>query len=492
VSKLAFFVVLAVLRTSRTTKKPFDFKPEQMPFKIIRVNPKRKDYSIVNPLQNSGRDEKDCRMVLNRIKFLLPISRRRNLKNSIQPIQKISKAEARRFMLSHQGLLPPQQRSGPEGVLEFFHRVGCIQFDPVNVVERNPELVLQARISAYQPELLDDLLYGKRALIDGFDKVTSIYSVEDWPAFSHRRRSVRTEHHRRADLEDAFMEKMIQTVRERGPISSLDFEETIRINGYWGADMRIERFALERLLGLGDILIHHRTGSRRYYDLSERILSPSIYNAPDPFSTFESYQEWHVQRRIGGIGIAYPGSGESWLGISNTKSQGRWDTLKRLVEKGLVLPVEIEDIPERTFFMRTSDWQRFTIESDPAKNNTRIVFLGPLDNLLWDRDVIRWVFDFDYTWEVYKPATIRQYGPYTLPVLFGERFIARFDPKFDKKKRTLMINNWWWENEYARDGDTYQALEASFKDFLRFLKADRIQLGESLREGELQFLEKVM
>lgn len=413
------------------------------------------------------------------------------MRNSIQPLLKISKDEARRFILNHQGLLPHQHGSGPDDVLGYFRRVGCIQFDPVNVVAHNPELVLQARIKDYRPEILEDLLYQKHALIDGFDKVASIFTVEDWPAFFHRRQHVRTEHARRGDLEDEFMEKMIQAVRERGPLSSLDFEETVRINGYWGVDMRIERFALERLLGLGEILIHHRTGSRRYYDLPERILPASIYNAPDPFDSFEAYQEWHVLRRIGGIGIVNPGAGESWLGIVNTMSQGRWDTLKRLVAKGLVLPVEIEDIPERTFFMRSSDWQRFTQQTLVAQHNPKAVFLGPLDNLLWDRDLIRWLFDFDYTWEVYKPAKIRQYGPYTLPVLFGERFIARFDPRLEKKKHTLNINNWWWEKGFMPDEETYNAVAAGLAHFLRSLNANRIQLNESLKNGELKFLETI-
>ena len=50
-----------------------------------------------------------------------------------------------------------------------------------------------------------------------------------------------------------------------------------------------------------------------------------------------------------------------------------------------------------------------------------MAFIGPLDNLIWDRDLIRWLFEFDYTWEVYKPAAQRQYGHYVLPVLYGDR-----------------------------------------------------------------------
>lgn len=411
------------------------------------------------------------------------------MKNSIHPALILPKSEARRFMLNHQGLLPPRQWTGAEGVIEFIRRVGCIQFDPVNVVERNPELVLQARVGAYTPALLDDLLYGRRVLLDGFDKVASIYPIEDWPAFSHRRRGVREYHDQRADLEEAFMQKMIQTVGERGPLSSLDFEETVRINGYWGADMRIERFALERLLSLGDILIHHRAGSRRYYDVPERILPPSILSTPDPFADFKAYQDWHVLRRIGGMGIAYHSSTETWLGIFDTKAPGRWESLMRLVDKGLVLPVEIEDVPQRTFFVRAEDWQRYQKTPALVKKAPEITFLGPLDNLLWDRNLIRWVFDFEYTWEIYTPVHKRKYGPYTLPVLYGETLVGRVDSKLDKKKRTLAINNWWWEKGIKPDEEMVQALTEGYRQFLVFLKAEKIQVNDQLKP-ELGFLEK--
>jgi uncharacterized protein YcaQ len=56
--------------------------------------------------------------------------------------------------------------------------VGCIQFDPLDIVGHNSELVLQARVADFQPAMLQDLLYRDRKLVDGWDKVMSIYHVE--------------------------------------------------------------------------------------------------------------------------------------------------------------------------------------------------------------------------------------------------------------------------------------------------------------------------
>ena len=407
------------------------------------------------------------------------------MKNSITPVITLDKMTARRFMLSHQGLLPPRRWQGSEGILEFIRRTGCIQFDPVNVVTRNPELVLQARIANYRPELLDDLLYKSRLLIDGFDKVSSIHLAADWPAFTrYRKKLYRQFVNRWKELDAPFLEKMLDLVRERGPVSSLEFEKTVHTNGYWGTPMNIERLALEQLLAQGDILIHHRNGNRRYYEITQRILPAELIAAPDPFASLESYHDWHVLRRIGSAGIASPTASEFWLGILEMKSSQRWESLKRLAAQGVVVPAAIEELPERIFFVRRSDWERFKTEAEIKPGEAEAVILGPLDNLLWDRELLRMLFDFNYTWEVYKPKHLRTYGPYTLPVLMGDKFIARFDPKLDRTTKTLLIKAWWWEKDHALDETTATGLLRGFGKFAGSLGAERIQLDGAFGEGD--------
>lgn len=73
--------------------------------------------------------------------------------------------------------------------------------------------------------------------------------------------------------------------------------------------------------------------------------------------------------------------------------------------------------------------------------------IAPLDNLLWDRAMILQLFGFDYTWEVYVPAAERKYSYYVIPVLGGDRFIARFEPQLAKTQ--IQISNWWWEKDFT-------------------------------------------
>ena len=108
---------------------------------------------------------------------------------------------------------------------------------------------------------------------------------------------------------------------------------------------------------------------------------------------------------------------------------------------------------------------------------------------MWDRSLLRWVYDFDYVWEVYKPAAQRKYGYYVLPVLYGDRFVARFDPAFDKKTRKLTISNWWWEEGVQPDEAMQAAIAASFGGFMGYLDASSIQLGEEVaREKPLRWV----
>ena len=113
---------------------------------------------------------------------------------------KLSKAEARAFLLEYHFLSPSSSLKNKKGILEYFKRVGSIQYDPLNIVGNNHELVLQSRILSFTPSLVNELLYKERLLFDGWDKNMSICLIEDWPNFN-RRRKVCFDHYSDRDKE---------------------------------------------------------------------------------------------------------------------------------------------------------------------------------------------------------------------------------------------------------------------------------------------------
>ena len=331
--------------------------------------------------------------------------------------------------------------------MDFVRHAGCVQFDPINVVGRNPDLVLQSRVANYRPALLEELLYTDRQLLDGWDKMAAIYLITDWPYFARRRVYMRERQDARYNLSEEIMSAVMAAVRERGPLSSIDLKRMDKVDWHWGQPVRVVRASLERLYTWGELGIHHRVGTRRVFDLIERLLPAGLLAAPDPNETDEDYQNWRVLRRVGGLGLANPSATEYWGTIwgmtLGAKSVVRRAALTRLVERGDLAAVAVEDAPKRTFFIRTADLPTLEAVQTATSPKPQAAIIGALDNFVWDRSLLRWVFDFDYVWEVYKPAAKRKYGYYVLPVICGDRFVARFDPAFDKKTRELTITNWW-------------------------------------------------
>jgi hypothetical protein len=403
--------------------------------------------------------------------------------NQLTPTLTIRKSDARRFLLAYHFLWPPRHLSGKEGALQFMRRVRCVQFDPVNVVGWNPDLVFQSRVKDYTSRILDELLYADRLLWDGFDKVQSIYLSEDWPAFARRR-----DHHRdhRWFTEEQVLQVeplILAAIRERGPLSSIDLEQQASIDGFWGVPIRAERAALEDLYNMGAIGIHHRVGTRRYFDLTERLLPPEICHASDPNETLEDYQRWHILRRIASLGLGHASATEAWQGIIGVKGPERRTILADLVRHGDLLAVEIEEIPRQVFFLRSQDADLLDqVIGDPPPE-PRAALLAPLDNILWDRALVRRVFDFDYVWEVYKPAEKRTYGHYVLPVLYGERFIARCEPLLDRKANQLVLRNWWWETDVQPDEAMLAALRECLAAFRDYLEVGSIRFEEAVSSG---------
>jgi hypothetical protein len=233
---------------------------------------------------------------------------------------------------------------------------------------------------------------------------------------------------------------------------------------------------------MGELLVHHRVGSRRFFDLAENLLPAEIHKAPEPNRTEEVFQDWQVLRRIGGLGLASSGGPGYWQPMLGMTGETRRKVLRRLAEHDELIVVGIEGIPKHTFFLRTIDLPTFEKVQRGRRPGAQAAWIGALDNLTWDRNLIRQIFDFEYTWEVYKPVAQRKYGYYVLPVLYGDRFIARVEPILDRESRTLVLRNWWWEEGVQLDDPMTSALVTCLAAFMRYLGVETVKLGENVSD----------
>ena len=405
----------------------------------------------------------------------------------------ISKKQARRFLLAYQGLTSPHEYHGKFGILNYIDRVGCIQFDPLNIVGHNSELVLQARVAGFRPEMLQDLLYEERKLLDGLDKNMSIYRVEDWPYFQRWREAARHRSGKSADAVRSVLPEVREAIKHRGPISSLDLKFNEIVEWDW-AESRLARAALESMYLWGELAIHHKVHTRKMYDFAHQCLPEELLQTPDPNETIDQYHDWHVLRRIGSVGMLWNRSGEVWLGIHSTRnkysiaSEERKAALERLVDQSAIIQAEVEGIRE-PFYLRCRDLPLFDQALTKDDSQPRAIVMAPLDNLLWDRRMLKKIFEFDYKWEVYVPKDKRRYGYYILPILYGDQFVARFEPGYEKKQDILAIKNWWWEAEVNPSEQMKNDIVLCFRRFLQYLGANRLEIDrQTLEQGSLEWL----
>ena len=143
-------------------------------------------------------------------------------------------------------------------------------------------------------------------------------------------------------------------------------------------------------------------------------------------------------------------------------------------------------------FYISSEYLRLMKEVKTKINNRNTAsIIAPLDNLLWDRRMIKKIFDFDYKWEVYTPKNERKYGYYVLPVLYNDRFIARFEPLRDRKNNALIIKNWWLEPRVRVTEGMKTALVDSIKDFASYLEVSDVIFDDEKPIRNLNWIKKI-
>ena len=382
--------------------------------------------------------------------------------------------QARQFILLRQGLLGEHRFIGKNGAYQYVRQVGCIQFDPVDVCGRNAELTLQSRVKGITRKTLSDLLYRDRLLVDYSDKELSIWPSEDWPYFAgYRKKSI--EHGNQFAGIPELEEKAVAYIRKHGPVSSdtLPIEGTIfwhssmHWSGHWDKDSLAARSVLEQLYTDGVLLIHHKTGSRKYYDLADKYLPPELLSAPNPCPDEASWLCWRVKRRIGAVGLLWNRNSTAWLGI-NMATEQRNASFDRLEKDGIITPVQVEGI-RFPLYMLTEDLPLLaSVTAGQASLKPRLEFLAPLDPMLWDRKLIEAVWGYRYSWEIYTPVVKRKYGYYVLPVLWGDRLIGRIEPKADRKAKSLTVQNVWLEPGVRRTKKLSGQIDRAVQRLARF------------------------
>lgn len=197
----------------------------------------------------------------------------------------LTKQQARQFLLLKHGLMNSYRFVGKQGVVDFVSQVGCIQYDPIDVCGKNAELVLQSRVKGFNKEMLEELLYQDRLLVDYPDKNLAIIPLEDWPYFGRYRQAARQHEQAFPQMKD-LKGQVLTSIQNNGPLSSqelkLDGDFTWQSAIHWSGGTNVSRSMLEQMYSSGELIIHHKKGTRKYYDVAKNHIPPDLLNAPEP------------------------------------------------------------------------------------------------------------------------------------------------------------------------------------------------------------------
>jgi uncharacterized protein YcaQ len=379
----------------------------------------------------------------------------------------ISREQARRFLAIY--------HFTPTDVVGTMERLATVQYDPLNPVGRNPDLVFQARVPGYQVDDWQKAAYNERLIYDAWDKMACLVPVSDWPMRALIREKYRPYHDREILQSEAEVANgILETIDAKGPLSSLEFEDRQRVgaNHSWYGQTRTKRI-MRSLWACGLLITHHRKNGRHYYERPERVI-PAEHFQRTPLLDGEEYHRWIITRRQQSMGL-FPRTAEAAIWASCGSSAENKFAIAHLVEAGVLTPVHVGE-KKLPYYMLTSTLDLLDASLPPP----RMILLGPLDSMLWDRKTLHYIFDFDYVWEVYKPEKLRRWGYYVLPVFYGDRFVARVDSRLEKGIWT--IARWWWEDDVIPDAGMLDALRVALERFIYYLRADGVIVGEGVDE----------
>lgn len=397
---------------------------------------------------------------------------------------KISLGTARKLTLWKQGFHSwpnPEKRH----VLEVIRRLGCVQIDTINVVERSHYLALWSRLGTYRKEYLDQLLHPDRKVFEFWAHAACIIPMEHYRYYIHSMKQYRQELKARAERrlkEKAYLvDQVLNEIRQKGPMRSSDFkdERKRRRRGWW--DWKPAKTALEMLFNSGILMVAYRRNFQRYYDLTENVL-PSHIEITEPSE--EERRRFFICKTFDALGVAKLRDVSSyyyqWSTRASLSGEVLEKTFEQLLNDDVLGEVTIEGVRE-PHYMLSSDYEvAQKVDEGEIGSFDELTFLSPFDNLTWSKDRDKTLFDFVPKLEAYIPQDKRKYGYYNMSILYKDRLVGRLDPKAHRDKRLLEIKLLHLEEDFKPDHEFEGKLADAFRSFMEFNEAELIQLGKTV------------
>jgi uncharacterized protein YcaQ len=376
--------------------------------------------------------------------------------------ESLSIPQARKLVLLSQRV-PPAKPIGSAiaNTLSAIEHLGYIQIDTISVIQRAHHHTLWNRNPRYKTSHLNQLIGDKR-VFEYWSHAAAYLPMCDYRYSLPRKQAIASgSQNHWYERDEKLMKLVLKRIATEGPLMAKDFEHTGKKIGEWQS--KPAKRALEYLFMQGDLMAPCRVSFHKVYDLTERVLPEETDTTlPGP----EEYARFLITRYLQANGLGRPVEIAYLLKDSKPLVSA---TLQDMALNGELLQISAGGT---SYYVLPASLELL----DKSLARSKLKILSPFDNLVIQRKRIQALFNFDYQIECYVPESKRQYGYFSLPVLWDGKLVARMDCKAQRKESLLHIQHLVLETGLAKTDEFLLALSKELASFLRFNNCNNIRL----------------
>ena len=394
-------------------------------------------------------------------------------------------AAIRALCLRAQGLdstAESQPAPGRDAIFRIVDQIGCVQIDTLQVAARAHYLTIWSRLGDFNPAEFDALAFAPadRRMFEGWQHAACYVPTHEYRYQMPHQRSLRegpNDWYTRW-LSQIGHPETITFVRERVQVEGArkvsDFEKGDHPGGSWW-NWRPAKVALEYLYAFGELMIADREKFQRVYDLTERVL-PAWADRHEP--TVEERDRCWIERGVKALGVCTPqqAGDYSWMKVTRSRP-----VIQALLKEGILLPISatLADGSTAEYLIHHENLPLLEQAADGEFKAERTTFLNPFDNLFWARKRDREIWGFEKSFEAYVPAAKRRYGYFCMNILHKDRLVGRFDPKVERKTKTLHLKALYLEPDVSPERQLVTDMSRALRDFMEFHKVTDLVIEHS-------------
>lgn len=335
--------------------------------------------------------------------------------------------------------------------------LGYVQIDTLSVVERAHHHVMWSRVPSYQPDYLNQLV-KQQSIFEYWFHAAAYLPMDDYRFALIKMNSIRNgESPYHQNINPRLEREVLSRIKSEGPmrLRTLDNKGGGGGSGSWWSYGPVKR-TVEHLFMRGDLMVTQRYGMEKEYDLAERCLPSELNTRVPTTSEFAEYL-FNTTKRAHGV--------FNWKQLVHLRKGPALREQMRQILLDHVQTGDIKVIKQETGGDLYVESQLLEQTTSP---NKLLKILSPFDNLVIHRERLKELFNFDYKIECYVTANKRQYGYFCLPILYGDKLVARLDCKAHRAEKRLEVISLHLENVVFNERVFFNALLAELENFAHF------------------------